>query len=361
MSGFTHSLEEDPDDIEILVEKAEPIDSFTEYPYLGQHNSGELYSENSTQASMATNHDATSHIHTIGSYSDGFVAPVGFDSLSHSSPLSSPHSSPLVNGSPFEGDSLLASMDSLELGAAAWNAPSSARNLTPGHPNVFLRLQVPPPDLHRPHPSSAHSEHSYLFPSDTATHHSPSSPNPPFLSVDSAHWQPRGRRRSHSDSASYAPYPLSQRSRSPSVSSYTSELSDRGSIVSEASSFEHIDPQLLLTRIPTNTSSSGYSSYSAESTGSNMYSLAQAESNPSRNPQVASRKTRLASAKRRRKEARFHCSVPGCGGSFTARHNLLNHENAHNGVRKYGCGSCGNAFVTSAVLKRHAKTCKGKN
>ncbi|KIK66753.1 hypothetical protein GYMLUDRAFT_118390, partial [Collybiopsis luxurians FD-317 M1] len=68
---------------------------------------------------------------------------------------------------------------------------------------------------------------------------------------------------------------------------------------------------------------------------------------------VASEKTRRASEKRRRNEPKFYCSIPGCGGSFTARHNLLNHMNSHFRIKEYQCVQCGRDFGTAHVLTRH--------
>ncbi|KAJ4497324.1 hypothetical protein C8R41DRAFT_944225 [Lentinula lateritia] len=112
--------------------------------------------------------------------------------------------------------------------------------------------------------------------------------------------------------------------RSPSVSSFASEgyfidpARGRGSsVVSDASesSFEHIDPRLLAPDIQSRTV---YElPFSLNSQGS------EGGEGRIRHTQVATKKTRMANEKRRKKGARFHCKVPGCHGSFTAKHNLI--------------------------------------
>ncbi|KAG7089238.1 hypothetical protein E1B28_010937 [Marasmius oreades] len=74
---------------------------------------------------------------------------------------------------------------------------------------------------------------------------------------------------------------------------------------------------------------------------------------------VASEEVVIASKNRRTTQTpRFRCPIKGCRADFTAKHNLKNHLNAHNGVKKYGCESCQRKYTTSHVLKRHKKTCK---
>ncbi|KAJ7649733.1 hypothetical protein FB45DRAFT_997030, partial [Roridomyces roridus] len=58
---------------------------------------------------------------------------------------------------------------------------------------------------------------------------------------------------------------------------------------------------------------------------------------------------------RRKRPAKFPCAQ--CGRMFTARHNLKNHENAHNGIRPYSCRKgCGGRFTTASTAARHANT-----
>ncbi|KAJ7168589.1 hypothetical protein C8R46DRAFT_1092133 [Mycena filopes] len=67
-----------------------------------------------------------------------------------------------------------------------------------------------------------------------------------------------------------------------------------------------------------------------------------------------------ASTRRRKRAARFSCDI--CRDTFTAKHNLLNHENAHRGIKNYACVAaeegCPGTFTTRAVKKRHEKKCK---
>ncbi|KAJ7613970.1 hypothetical protein FB45DRAFT_260173 [Roridomyces roridus] len=58
---------------------------------------------------------------------------------------------------------------------------------------------------------------------------------------------------------------------------------------------------------------------------------------------------------RRKRAAKFRCEQ--CGRTFTARHNLNNHENAHKGIRPFPCkNGCGQRFTTAGTATRHAKT-----
>ncbi|KAL0575496.1 hypothetical protein V5O48_006481 [Marasmius crinis-equi] len=76
-------------------------------------------------------------------------------------------------------------------------------------------------------------------------------------------------------------------------------------------------------------------------------------------PVVASEEVVLASKSRRTtRTPRFPCPVEGCPADFTAKHNLKNHLNAHNGVKPYGCPHCERSYTTSHVLNRHMTTCK---
>ncbi|KAF9260012.1 hypothetical protein L218DRAFT_622952 [Marasmius fiardii PR-910] len=76
-------------------------------------------------------------------------------------------------------------------------------------------------------------------------------------------------------------------------------------------------------------------------------------------PVVASEEVLVASRSRRTtKTPRYTCSIEGCKADFTAKHNLKNHLNAHNGVKKYVCEFCQHKYTTSHVLNRHKKTCK---
>ncbi|KAG7089237.1 hypothetical protein E1B28_010936 [Marasmius oreades] len=76
---------------------------------------------------------------------------------------------------------------------------------------------------------------------------------------------------------------------------------------------------------------------------------------------VASNKIVDASYKRRKKpdeKARFVCPI--CRHTFTAKHNLNNHINSHNGVKPFRCDVCKQTFTTSGTAKRHQNNCTGK-
>ncbi|KAF9260013.1 hypothetical protein L218DRAFT_1003109 [Marasmius fiardii PR-910] len=76
---------------------------------------------------------------------------------------------------------------------------------------------------------------------------------------------------------------------------------------------------------------------------------------------VASNKIVDASFKRRKKpteKARFVCPI--CQHNFTAKHNLNNHMNSHNGVKPFKCDVCKQTFTTSGTAKRHQNNCTGK-
>ncbi|KAJ7707304.1 hypothetical protein B0H17DRAFT_1032348 [Mycena rosella] len=73
-------------------------------------------------------------------------------------------------------------------------------------------------------------------------------------------------------------------------------------------------------------------------------------------PQVASPANVQASNARRKKPGKYHCSH--CPSSFTAKHNLKNHLHSHMGIKPHACDACGSRYTTSAVQKRHFKTCQ---
>ncbi|KAJ7814182.1 hypothetical protein B0H13DRAFT_461703 [Mycena leptocephala] len=74
-------------------------------------------------------------------------------------------------------------------------------------------------------------------------------------------------------------------------------------------------------------------------------------------PQVASPAGVHAGNLRRKKEVQFYCKY--CSAGFTAKHNLRNHLNSHEGKRPHVCVSCSVSFTTRGVRRRHEKTCKG--
>ncbi|KAG7089258.1 hypothetical protein E1B28_010956 [Marasmius oreades] len=64
-----------------------------------------------------------------------------------------------------------------------------------------------------------------------------------------------------------------------------------------------------------------------------------------------------AARKRRARQAVYQCGL--CNSTFTARHNLKNHIDAHTGLKRHTCHKCGRGFVQKHVLTRHKKTlCK---
>ncbi|KAJ7921235.1 hypothetical protein B0H13DRAFT_1473389, partial [Mycena leptocephala] len=72
---------------------------------------------------------------------------------------------------------------------------------------------------------------------------------------------------------------------------------------------------------------------------------------------ISSEKIRQASNARQMKAAAvFRCPLETCSRTFTARHNLLYHINAHNKYRPHRC-TCGMSFTTQGVLNRHKKRC----
>ncbi|THU81383.1 hypothetical protein K435DRAFT_693689 [Dendrothele bispora CBS 962.96] len=73
---------------------------------------------------------------------------------------------------------------------------------------------------------------------------------------------------------------------------------------------------------------------------------------------VGSDKILKASGDRRKNDAKFKCPI--CGNSFTAKHNLTNHLNSHNGIRPYDCKACGASFTTKGTFQRHATKCRNK-
>ncbi|KAJ6507760.1 hypothetical protein C8R47DRAFT_1065799 [Mycena vitilis] len=90
------------------------------------------------------------------------------------------------------------------------------------------------------------------------------------------------------------------------------------------------------------------------------FRVAQPPAAPAFKAEVASKKIRQASTKRRMNDAAFACPLPSCSSTFTARHNLINHINSHNKHRPYHCSLCTMAFTTQGVLNRHLKRCSNK-
>ncbi|KAI3609833.1 hypothetical protein WG66_007617 [Moniliophthora roreri] len=60
-----------------------------------------------------------------------------------------------------------------------------------------------------------------------------------------------------------------------------------------------------------------------------------------------------AAVRRRKNEAKFTCDIAGCGQTFTTRHNLRYHSDAHYNIRRYKCEMCGKSFTTLSDRRRH--------
>ncbi|KAI3607923.1 hypothetical protein WG66_005138 [Moniliophthora roreri] len=58
--------------------------------------------------------------------------------------------------------------------------------------------------------------------------------------------------------------------------------------------------------------------------------------------------------KRRKHRAEYKCQR--CSQTFTARHNLQNHLNSHDGIKKYACQVCKRPFTVKSDVKRHEDT-----
>ncbi|EDR05895.1 uncharacterized protein LACBIDRAFT_302525 [Laccaria bicolor S238N-H82] len=76
--------------------------------------------------------------------------------------------------------------------------------------------------------------------------------------------------------------------------------------------------------------------------------------------QVASDRILECTAKRRKSEGRFRCDARNCGQTFTAKHNLLNHANSHEGWKPCKCDRCGKRLGTPTTLRRHIKNLHGE-
>lgn len=74
---------------------------------------------------------------------------------------------------------------------------------------------------------------------------------------------------------------------------------------------------------------------------------------------VGSKKIVDASTARRKRESKYVCELPGCGQTFTAKHNWTYHTFAHSGERHFPCSKCGDCFTTPGVANRHRNKCDG--
>lgn len=72
---------------------------------------------------------------------------------------------------------------------------------------------------------------------------------------------------------------------------------------------------------------------------------------------VASHKLEANALKKRVRKPRHQCTRPGCGQTFTEKHNLYNHLNSHDGLKPHPCKHCNKTFAARSTLSRHSKTC----
>jgi len=78
---------------------------------------------------------------------------------------------------------------------------------------------------------------------------------------------------------------------------------------------------------------------------------------PSQIPKVnvTTGRTANASQRRRKQDANFACTVPGCGSTFTRGFNLKGHLRSHYELKPYKCHwpGCGKGFARQHDCKRH--------
>ncbi|KAJ7679170.1 hypothetical protein DFH06DRAFT_506221 [Mycena polygramma] len=110
---------------------------------------------------------------------------------------------------------------------------------------------------------------------------------------------------------------------------------------------------------PPNIATSSSEGYSAEGGISpSRWSGEAVEDKPDIRRQVGTDAGRRAARNRRKDKTTpgaFVCN--DCGADFTAKHNLLNHENSHKSVKNFLCDLCGVTFGTKHVLTRHRGKC----
>ncbi|KAF8150134.1 hypothetical protein B0H34DRAFT_639113, partial [Crassisporium funariophilum] len=70
---------------------------------------------------------------------------------------------------------------------------------------------------------------------------------------------------------------------------------------------------------------------------------------------VTTGRTANASHRRRKQDANFACTVPGCGSTFTRGFNLKGHLRSHYEQKPYKCHwpGCGKGFARQHDCKRH--------
>ncbi|KAL0575498.1 hypothetical protein V5O48_006483 [Marasmius crinis-equi] len=77
---------------------------------------------------------------------------------------------------------------------------------------------------------------------------------------------------------------------------------------------------------------------------------------------IALPNVRESSNRRRGQNTRLlSCPVDSCNSTFTARHNLKYHVDAHRGIKDFQCEWCGRSFTGGSDCKRHAKKCRARS
>jgi Zinc finger, C2H2 type len=98
-------------------------------------------------------------------------------------------------------------------------------------------------------------------------------------------------------------------------------------------------------------------SQTSRSPDSNAPSASQIDVLPSRIPKVnvTTGRTANASHRRRKQDANFTCTVPGCGSTFTRGFNLKSHLRSHFEEKPYKCrwSGCGKSFARQYDCQRH--------
>ncbi|ESK94249.1 hypothetical protein Moror_8234 [Moniliophthora roreri MCA 2997] len=94
-----------------------------------------------------------------------------------------------------------------------------------------------------------------------------------------------------------------------------------------------------------------------------IFDASSAVSEVTRVGRVAKTSVEENATKRRTSAPTFICWHLDCRQTFTARHNAINHEYSHLGIKRYRCqyySICEGAFVTKSDAKRHEKKCRGR-
>lgn len=103
--------------------------------------------------------------------------------------------------------------------------------------------------------------------------------------------------------------------------------------------------------------SAGERSQSRQPRSNNVPSGSQTDVLPTQVPKVnvTTGRTANASHRRRKQDANFACTVPGCGSTFTRGFNLKGHLRSHFEEKPYKCHwpGCGKGFARQHDCKRH--------